>query len=74
VKGATATGATRPAGRVPLASDPRETLATAARPIPHHGLTVKTSRARAVVDAAVAGVVAGAADAVKKAVTGRFQH
>ena len=74
MKGALVKEAKRPAASVPSASDPRQTLATAANPIPHHGVTVKTSRARAVVDAAVADAVAGAADAGKKAMTGRFPH
>lgn len=72
MKGAIAKAVKRPAVCVPSLIDPRETLVTAANPMPRHGVAVKTSRARAVVDDAVADAVAGAADVVKKVVTGRF--
>jgi hypothetical protein len=71
-----AKGAMKPAAAAPSPSDPRQILATAPSPMPHHGVPAKTSRARAVVDAAVAAAVAVAVAAVrrdvKRDVIGRF--
>ena len=51
----------------PLPNAPRQALVNAPSPIPHHGVAVMTSRARAVDDAAVAAAVAGGVAAARKA-------
>ena len=54
-----ATGAKRPAVSVPSLIAPRPILATAPSPVLRRGPTAKTSRARAVADAAAVVAVAG---------------